>query len=95
MSKFERDIIAGLKEAAAYARGEETGARVTVVWVPDVRAIREKLDMSQREFADAYHIPLATLQDWEQGRRHPERTAAAYLKIITRLPAETRAALQL
>jgi putative transcriptional regulator len=51
--------------------------------------------MSQSEFADAYQIPLATLQGWEQGRRHPDRTAAAYLKIITRLPAETRAALQL
>jgi putative transcriptional regulator len=95
MSKLSDDIIEGLTEALAHASGKETGARVTTFHVPDVRAIRENLHMSQSEFADAYQIPLTTLQGWEQGRRNPDRTAAAYLSVIARMPTETRSALQL
>jgi putative transcriptional regulator len=95
MSQFEKDLIESMGQALAYARGETTGARVTVVEVPDVRAIREQLHMTQGEFADAYRIPLATLKGWEQGRRHPDRTAAAYLNVIAKLPEQARDALTL
>jgi putative transcriptional regulator len=50
--------------------------------VPDVRAIREELGLSQQAFASAYRIPLATLKGWEQGRRQPDATASAYLSVI-------------
>ena len=95
MTNLGDDIIEGLTEAVAQASGEATGARVTTFQIPDVRAIRETLHMSQSEFANAYQIPLATLQGWEQGRRNPDRTAAAYLSVISRMPMETRSALQL
>jgi len=95
MSTFEKDLIESLKEAIAYSKGEATGVRVHVIEVPDVRAIREHLSMSQSEFAEAYRIPLATLKNWEQGRRHPDRTAAAYLNVIAKLPQEAKAALNL
>ena len=29
--------------------------------------------MSQRQFATAIHVPLATLQNWEQGRTPMDR----------------------
>ena len=93
MTKLGEDIIEGLKEAIAYTRGEATGAKTHVVQVADVRAIRESLGMSQSEFAEAYRIPLATLKGWEQGRRSPDATAAAYLSVIARLPQEAKAAL--
>lgn len=89
---FGQDLIASLEEAVAHARGS-TAARVHSVEVPDARAIREQLNMSQTEFARAYHIPLPTLKGWEQGRRQPDATAAAYLNVIARLPDEARAAL--
>jgi len=95
MSKLGKDLIEGMKEAVAHAKGEATGARVRKVELPDVRAIREDLHMSQSEFAEAYRIPLATLQGWEQGRRAPDATALAYLNVIARLPNEARAALHL
>jgi len=63
------------------------------VEVPDVRAIREGLKMSQPEFARTYRIPLPTLKNWEQGRRQPDATAAAYLSVIASIPKETKAAL--
>lgn len=93
MTKLGEDIIEGLKEAITYTRGQAVGAKTHVVQVADVRAIRESLGMSQSEFAEAYRIPLATLKGWEQGRRSPDATAAAYLNVIARLPQEAKAAL--
>jgi putative transcriptional regulator len=94
MSKFGEDLVRGLTEAVAFARGARTGARVHVVEVPDARAIRRKLHMSQHEFAEAFQIPLATLKNWEQGRRVPDAPAAAYLRAIAREPKVIQEALQ-
>ena len=87
MSKFGRDLIASMRQAARHARGRHVaGMRVTVVEMPDVKAIRRTLRMSQRRFAAAYRIPLSTLKNWEQGRRAPDAPAAAYLRAIKRRP---------
>jgi putative transcriptional regulator len=95
MSKLGKELIEGLKEAVAHAKGGATGAEVHVIEVPDVRALREQLNMSQSEFSDAYRIPLATLQGWEQRRRSPDATAVAYLNVIARLPEQARQALHI
>lgn len=90
MSDFGKDLIAAMEEAAAHAAGKGKVARVHTIEVPDVRAIREELGLSQQAFASAYRIPLATLKGWEQGRRQPDATASAYLSVIARLPREAR-----
>lgn len=90
MSDFGKDLIAAMEEAAAHATGKGTAARVHTIEVPDVRAIREALGLSQQAFASAYRIPLATLKGWEQGRRQPDATASAYLSVIAKLPREAR-----
>ena len=90
MSSFGQDLIAAMEEAVAHARGGCEVARVHTIDVPDVRVIREALGMSQQAFASAYRIPLATLKGWEQGRRHPDATASAYLSVIARLPQQAR-----
>ena len=96
MGKFERDLIEGLKDAVDHSNGKNTAVRrVHVVQVPDVRAIREALKMSQSEFARTYRIPLSTLQGWEQGRRQPDAPAAALLRVIARKPREAKDALAL
>jgi putative transcriptional regulator len=91
---FGQDLIASMEEAAAHAQGRSTAARIHVVHVPDVRAIREGLGLSQNAFARTYKIPLATLKGWEQGRRQPDATASAYLSVIAHLPKETGEALR-
>lgn len=93
MSKFGEDLIESLSQAVAHAQGEHVGVLVHTVEVPDVRAIRRQLHMSQQEFAATYRIPLPTLKGWEQGRRHPDAPAAAFLTAIARKPAEIREAL--
>jgi putative transcriptional regulator len=94
MSTFGQELIASMEEAVAHAQGRGTAAREHVVEVPDVRAIRERLGLSQNAFAKAYRIPLATLKGWEQGRRQPDATASAYLSVIAHLPGEAREALR-
>jgi len=87
-SRVARDIISGLKEAAAFARGE-ISLPVRMVNVPepvDVRALRSKLGLSQSEFASRYGISLRTLQEWEQGRTSPDSAVRAYLTVIERNP---------
>ena len=49
---------------------------------PQVKVIRRALRLSQEEFAGRYSIPLATLQDWEEGRSEPDQPAKAYLRVI-------------
>ena len=89
MSRLGKELIASMKQAAAHARGRKVrGMRVTKVEVPDVKAIRRALRMSQQRFAAAYRIPLPTLKNWEQGRRLPDAPAAAYLLAIKRRPKE-------
>jgi putative transcriptional regulator len=59
-----------------------------------VQLIRKVLSLSQAQFAAQFHIPLATLKDWEQGRRQPEAAAWAYLRVIEGEPAAVRRALE-
>jgi putative transcriptional regulator len=94
MSKLGEHLIDGLTEAVEFARGRKAGARVHVVEVPDVRAIRRRLHMSQHEFAEAFRIPLATLKNREQGRRAPDAPAVVYLQAIARRPHLIREALR-
>jgi putative transcriptional regulator len=93
MNKFSKELVESLSEAAAHAEGKKSAARIHVIDMPDVRAIRRRLRMSQQVFAKTYRIPLATLKNWEQGRRQPDAPAAAYLHVIARRPKEARDAL--
>jgi putative transcriptional regulator len=89
MGKFADELIESMSQAATHASGRKVrGMRVTRVAIPDVKAIRRSLRMSQHRFAAAYRIPLPTLKNWEQGRRHPDAPAAAYLLAIKRRPKE-------
>ena len=51
-----------------------------------IRQIRVSLAMSQSQFADAIHISVKTLRNWEQGLRLPTGPARTLLKIIQRQP---------
>jgi putative transcriptional regulator len=93
MNRCSKELLDSMTEAAEHAEGKKRPVRVHVVEVPDVRAIRRRLRMSQADFARVYRIPLATLKNWEQGRRQPDAPAAAYLQVIANRPREAREAL--
>lgn len=52
----------------------------------DIKKLRKSLRLSQRQFADTFHLSCRTLQDWEQGRSLPDRTAIAFLTAIKNNP---------
>ncbi len=61
--------------------------------VPVVSIVRRALKLSQEQFAAAFHIPIGTIRDWEQGRYQPDAAARAYLRVIAREPNAVRRAL--
>jgi putative transcriptional regulator len=54
--------------------------------VSRVKVLRQRLSMTQREFAEAFHLPITTLRDWEQHRSMPDAPARALLLAIERDP---------
>ena len=86
-SALGKELIAGLEEAVAYARGEiELPTRVVEVSPAEIAATRKRLHLSQEIFALTFGISPATLRDWEQGRRHPEGPAKVLLRVIDKEP---------
>lgn len=51
-----------------------------------VKAVRQRLGMTQKTFARAFHLPISTLRDWEQHRSKPDAPARALLLAIERNP---------
>jgi putative transcriptional regulator len=94
--KVASGIRRGLEQALAYARGEadEGKYRVHVPRDVDVRAIRDKLGMTQEVFADTFGFSVNTLRHWEHGKRRPEGPTRAYLMVIDRAPKTVRKALR-
>jgi len=87
-------MIASAKQALAFARGEpDHGCIVHIPAEIDVKTIREKVDMSQEEFARQFGFSKRTLQHWEQGLRVPTGPARAFLTVIAREPDAVRRAL--
>jgi putative transcriptional regulator len=87
-------MIESARQALAFAEGREDHG--CVAHVPDeidVRAIREKISLSQGEFARLFGLSKRTLEHWEHGRRVPTGPARAFLTVIAREPDAVRRAL--
>ncbi len=87
------DLKQSLKEAVAIRRNELAPSRVTEVHALDAKSIRNKVGLSQSEFAQLIGVKLATLKNWEQNRRTPSGAAAALLTIVEKEPAAALRAL--
>ena len=95
MSKSGKEIIAGAEQALAYIKGDKTKGRAYKVRTRDidVKAIREKLNMTQEVFAETFAIPVSMLKKWETNNRVPEGPAKAYLMVIEKNPGAVKKAL--
>ena len=58
-----------------------------------MRKIRATTGLSQPDFAELLSIEVATLRNWEQGRREPTGPARALLRAIQNNPIEVIKAL--
>lgn len=79
MSKLGKKLINAIEEA------KETGL-MELEPFPDVATLRKALKLSQRQFAETYHINPETLKKWEQHKREPDSISRNYLKCISKNP---------
>jgi putative transcriptional regulator len=92
------ELIQGMENAVAQIRGTKAARRSTVVRVRvpqqvNVLEIRQKIGMTQREFAARYGFSLKNVQNWEQGARQPGGAARVLLTVIDREPKAVQRAL--
>lgn len=80
-------LVASVKEAGEIKAGRRAPSRVYEIRPPEIRMVRERLDVSQGEFAVMIGVSTRTLQNWEQGRRQPEGPAKALLTVASRNPS--------
>jgi len=87
MEQFQNDLLASVRQMKA-----GKAARVTAVEVSAATEARNRVGMSQGEFAKLLGVSVRTLQDWEQGRREPSGAAKTLLRIASQNPEAVKAA---
>jgi putative transcriptional regulator len=86
-------LTESIEQAGEIKRGVRQPSRIFQSSPLDVKEIRHKLRQSQREFAQMIGGSVATLQNWEQGRRKPEGPARALLQVAMQNPQAVKEAL--
>ena len=80
------ELIESVKQGGAIISGKMEASRSTEFPDLEVRKIRERYDLSQDKFASLLGISVATLRNWEQGRRRPEGPARVLLRVAAEHP---------
>lgn len=86
--KYSDEEVKAIREG----RGEEVKAARLAALKKEkerpagIKAMRENLDLSQNEFARLIHVNVRTLQNWEQGHRHPTGPAKVLLELVAKAP---------
>ncbi len=94
MKKQDFDKLLGsVAQAGKIKRSEMKPGRIFEFTPADIKKIRGRLNKSQSEFALMIGVSVATLQNWEQGRRSPEGPARALLKVASENPKAVAKAL--
>jgi putative transcriptional regulator len=80
------ELVTSVRQAGRIRRGTLKPSRVTAFRPADVKAVRAKLKATQAEFALLIGVSVATLRNWEQGRRSPDGPALALLRVAAQNP---------
>jgi putative transcriptional regulator len=84
----EEVVAAALSDPDAQPMTSEQLAKMRRI--SRVKVLRQRLGMTQAEFAAAFRLPITTLRDWEQHRSTPDAPARALLLAIERDPGVMR-----
>lgn len=87
MEQFQNDLLESVRQMKS-----GKAARVSTVEVSAATEARNRVNMSQSEFAKLLGVSVRTLQDWEQGRRQPSGAAKTLLRIAAQNPEAVKAA---
>jgi putative transcriptional regulator len=89
------EVEEALGEVLAHVRSE-IDLPCRIVDDPSARrivALRRRMKLSRRKFADRFGLDARAVQEWEQGRRVPDRAARVLLTVIERDPEAVERAL--
>jgi putative transcriptional regulator len=96
--KLFGELMTSVREAGRIARGTARPARIHTKGSQNREALRkrfkasqlvrlrQRLKLSQAQFAGVMLISVATLQSWEQGRRRPEGPALVLIRVMSKIP---------
>ena len=80
------ELLSSVQEMDSIVKKNAEPSRVTEFAEPEVKSIRDKIGLSQTRFAGLIGVSKRTLENWEQGRRHPTGPARALLRILDKDP---------
>jgi putative transcriptional regulator len=86
-------MMNGLNDVEAFLAGKQEGFKAHVPHRVDVKAIRNRLGMTQSRFSNTFGFSLDAIKHWEGGRRIPEAPARTLLAVIDKNPAAVLSAL--
>jgi putative transcriptional regulator len=81
-----KEFLESIQQAREIHQGKRKPSRVFHYVSVDVKRIRQKLKLTQKEFAKMICVSPATLRNWEQGRTCPEGAAMALLRVAEMRP---------
>jgi putative transcriptional regulator len=93
VNAFEQ-LVRSVHQAGRIRRGAAKPSRVHRFDPQDVKSVRARLSKSQTEFALMIGVSVATLRNWEQGRRTPDGPALALLRVASVAPKAVERALR-
>ncbi len=91
--QFE-ELVASVLEMDEIVKGGKKASRRFEIPDPEVKAIRDRLGVSQDTFAIILGVSRRTVENWEQGRRHPTGAARSLLRIVEADPEHALRALR-
>lgn len=91
--KLFAELTESLNQMGEITRGERAPTREFTINATVVKKVREATGLSQDKFARIIDVQVATLRNWEQGRREPTGPAKALLRAIQKDPKHVLRAL--
>jgi len=93
-NKMFDELMASVQEMDGIIKGQKKPTRRFEFPDPEVKAIRARMGLSQDRFAMILGVSKRTVENWEQGRRHPTGAARSLLKIVEADPQHALEALR-
>jgi putative transcriptional regulator len=97
MTNAFNSIKQGLAEAVKHAKTKDAKDSDVKLYQPhavNVSDLRQRLSLTQEQFAARFGFSVATLRHWERGDRSPSGASLVLLNVIDRNPTAVLQALQ-
>lgn len=82
----KRNLFEEIKEGLEAIRDNADALPRHTLSAPDIKAIRNKFQLSQSQMATYLGVSTKTFQNWEQGVRNPTASAQTLLRVLEKEP---------